>query len=193
MNNILLFLTIFIVFIGCRNPQKQSAEKATNLTQPVSEENDKDISEQFSQNCMIEIPSNNLKSIGEFLGRKDYRYTSKIENKDFSFSYRTNLKSKNSLTYVDSHYIEHSFKKVNSINGNYYPSFRIVEFCFDSKIDLDNYYDKIKLIISQQEKNYAYLLKDKNRLLYVQTGVNMFGFIIKDFKSEFENIIKNGN
>ena len=69
----------------------------------------------------------------------------------------------------------------------------MVEFCFDSKTELEKYYEKIKLIISQQEKNYAYLLKDKNAVIYVQTGVNMFGFIIKDFKEEFEQIIKNGN
>ena len=189
----MLFISIFVVVIGCNNPQKRSAEKTMNTAQPVSEEFDNNINEQFSQNCMIEFPSKNLKSIGEFLDGKDYKYTSENVSKDFTFSYWKNLKSKNSLTYEDCHYIEHSFKKVNPINGNYYPSFRIVEICFDSNTELDKYSEKIELIISQQEKNYAYLLRDTNRIFYVQTGVNMFGFIINDFKSKFEQIIKNGN
>ena len=34
-------------------------------------------------------------------------------------------------------------------------------------------------------------MKDDYRSLYVQTGVNMFGFIINNFKEKFEKIIRN--
>ena len=188
----ILTLVVLLMF-GCTNLQQQSAQKPRISVQPDYEQLEENVNEEFRQSCRIETPSENVLAIGEFLKSNDYKHTSKIENKDFSFTYCKNLKSKVSLTYLDCHYIEHSFNKVKPINGNYYPSFRIVEFCFDSKGELDKHHKNITLIINQQEKNYGYLMKDDNRILYVQTGVNMFGFIINNFKEKFEKIIRNGD
>lgn len=154
-------------------------------------ENDKKINEEISQNCNIESPSKNLQLIASFLKENNYSFIKELKNEELivSNSYWENPEDGEKIIYSGSKYILYSFKKKTPINGNYYPKFQVFEFCFDSKKTAMQYHEKYNYIVKTQEKNYGYVLLNGDRLLYFQTGVNMYSFILNDLKNSFEKII----
>jgi len=172
MKKTIQILLIALLFFGCESTPKK---------------------EYINQNCIVNSPSKNLQKIARYLTTKDYEYTSQTKNKDLVFDYVNwaTFKTVESIKYIDCRYIEFSFKKKKTVNGNFYPEFRIMEICFESNAKAEEYSEKLSRIIKQQEKNYGYIIVNGDRLLYIQTGVNMYGFIIYDFQKEFQKIIEN--
>lgn len=159
------------------------------------EKQQKLLNERITQNCTLTSASKELQKIATYIEGIDYSYSSTIEKKDFlKFEYIEwkNYKVVESIVYENCNYAEYFFKKKTPLKGNYYPKFRIIEFCFNSHEKASEYYKKITHILRNQEKNYGYLLLNNDRLIHVQTGVNMYSFIINDLKKDFEKIIKKG-
>ena len=198
MKKIIQILILGILIWSCSDTsQKKVIDKGGTRveTKAKTQSNElakKLLNENVRLNCVVSPASGNLLKIAGFLKRKGYLYTSGKKNSDLIFDYRNEetFEIVESITFADCQYIEFSFRKIKPVKGHYYPKFRMLEFCFESEEKASEYLRKLNYITNKQVKNYSYTLQHKQRLIYVQTGVNMYGFIIKGFKKAFETIIK---
>lgn len=192
MKNIIQILALLLLFSSCEIDVKQEMKDEKEEKKQI---NINSIAEKLSQNCTVEHKSKNLEKIIDFLKKDGYSFESKIINQDFQIGFKGWGTSEDikKITYQNCTYLEVKFIKNTPINGSYYPKFKLNEICFDSRETAKEYHHKFNQIIKQQEKNYGYVLLNGKRLIYCQTGVNMYGFVINDLKGNFEKILKAGS
>jgi hypothetical protein len=183
-----------MLVFSCKNSEKNENIIIIEEQEKVQvEKESKLINEKIKQSCTVESASKELLQIIEYLESLDYKYEVTLLKDDLTFSYRDwgTLEIAETITYLECNYIEYFFKKKTPLKGSFYPKFSLIELCFETPEKAKIYFEKITHIINRQEKNYGYLLLNNDKLIYVQTGVNMYSFIIKDFKDELKKIIKN--
>jgi len=159
---------------------------------PANKPNIELINEVIKQNCSVTEASKGLVKILESFYKKGYVSTYTIENDDLVFGYRQEMSIEliESIRIKDCERIEYLIKKNVPISGNHYVKFGITEFCFDSIDFAEQYYQKLKEIVGKQEKKYEYILLNEDKLLYLNTGVNMYNSILQGYVTEIENILK---
>jgi hypothetical protein len=186
MNKVIKLILGILLLLNCNVFLAQNNSK--------KEKHRKLLNEEITQSCAVTAASEKLLKMAAYLESIGYSYSSTLEKDFLTFDYQDYSINKynivESITYKDCKYIELYFKKKKPLKGNYYPKFRMLEFCFDSTEKASEYSKKITHILNNQFKNYGYILQNHDRLIYVQTGVNMYGFIINDMKKDFEKILK---
>ena len=85
--------------------------------------------------------------------------------------------------------------KLKNKKDNWYPSFRISEFCFSNKELAKNATDTINSIIYNadliNDKNYDYVVLNNNKIIYVSCGAKIFEEYAINYKKHIENLVKN--
>jgi len=176
IRTIYIFLLLFVV--GCSTVDKPKDEL---------------INETLKQDCVVTQASDKLTEILEFFENRGYAYSFTIEKDDLVFQSRYGVKFElfEEVRIKECTRIDYFLKKIEPINGNYYPKFGVVEFCFDSNELAEEYYLKIRQVMGKQDKKYGYLLLNEDRLIHLSTGANMYNFILLEYLPEFESILKN--
>ena len=81
------------------------------------------------------------------------------------------------------------------MQDNWYPSFSVTEICFQDEKVASKTHKEISEIINNRdifnEKNYDYILKNGNRLIYVSCVAKIFEEYAFSYKNKIEELIKN--
>ena len=76
----------------------------------------------------------------------------------------------------------------------WYPAFTVTEICFSDEQTASKRQQEISEIINNldlfNEKDYDYILKNGNRLIYVSCGAKIFEEYAFSYKDKIEEIIK---
>ncbi len=209
-SNILIILTI-LTLIGCNNSGKNSETQNDRLE--LVPEPDSNIREKYEQQQKDSLKTNITKAIDcnhfskamtelkELLEKDNYKVEIKEQQNDLWFKSEKGNKEfevDKTISFSKSQCLSFYAKRKNKLErmqDNWYPSFSVIEICFQNEQTASISHKIISEIINNgdifNEKNYDYILKNGNRLIYVSCGAKIFEEYAFSYKGKIEEIIKN--
>jgi len=183
---VILLLTHLLTLISCQN------EKQVRVSEKIKDKNNKD-SSIVSEN---DVHSNLLPQIIQILEKDNYQVDTA---KNIEVLYFIRYKGFEEVERIE--FTEDQFKSIyakrkypiKDIEGNYFPSFHVYEITFKDSIQSKEYENKINEIINNDdpynEKDYDYILRDNQQLLYVSAGAKIFEEYAFNYKDIFEELM----
>jgi len=135
----------------------------------------------------------------ELLKQDNYEITPREDQKELLFqSYNREFQVDKAIEFSKDNFktiLAKRKNKLESMKDNWYPSFSVTEICFEDEQGASESYLKISEIINHfditNEKNYDYILKNGNRLIYVSCRAMIFSEFAFSYKAKIEEIVKN--
>lgn len=196
-----------MTLVNCNYNSKKSTTQNERLE--LVPEPDKDLREKYEQqqedSSAKKIDCSQFsKAMIEFIGlleKDNYNVESQKQlNKLWFKSENTNKEFEvdKTISFPKSQILSIHAKRKNKLErmqDNWYPSFSITEICFQDEKTASKAHKEISEIINNEdifnEKNYDYILKNGNRLIYVSCGAKIFEEYAFSYKGNIEEIINN--
>lgn len=206
--HIIIILTI-LTLISCNHNRKKSETKNDRLE--LVPEPDKDLKEKYGQkkdslkistNKKIECNrfSKAMSELKELLEKENYSVEIREQENDLWFkteSKNNKFEVDKNISFPKSQFLSIYAKRKNKLEhmqGNWFPSFAVIEICFQDERTASKSHQKISEIINKRdlynEKKYDYILENGNSLIYVSCKAKIFEEYALSYKDKIEEIIK---
>jgi hypothetical protein len=207
--HIVIILT-FLTLIGC-NDNRQKSDSQNDRFELVPEP-DKDLREKYEQQQKDKLESDSIikridcnefsESMTDFielLKQDNYAINLREDQSGLRFkSYKEGFQVDKTISFPKGNFKTIFAKRKNKLErmtDNWYPSFAVTEICLQDEQTASKSYQEISEIIDNSdlinEKDYDYILKNKNRLIYVICRAKIFEEYAFAYKDKIEEMIKN--
>ncbi len=202
--NLVIILT-FGALIGCSENVQKSVSKNDRFD--LVPEPDKDLREEYEQykkdSLTNIIDCNKFSEVMidfiELLRQDNYDINFKEDQSELMFeSYKENFQIDRTISFQKDNFktiIAKRKSKLENMLDNWYPSFTVTEICLQNDKNSSKIFQEIYEIINCSdlfnEKNYDYILKNGNRLIYVSCKAKIFEEYAFSYKDKIEKVIKN--
>lgn len=202
MTRITYYILSILILTSCKekNPSGPSANSTvtTNEVLKLNEVENKTDSKVII--TCYELSKSMIDLIG-LLEQDNYEVEIKEQQNDLLFQSKkrnNEFEVDEKISFSKTQYLSMSVKRKNKLEGRkdyWYPSFSVTEICSQDEATASKNHDKILEIINNNdifnEKNYDYILKNENKLIYVSCGAKIFTEYALAYKEKIEELVKN--
>ncbi|WP_282144394.1 hypothetical protein [Cellulophaga baltica] len=209
ITHIIIILTI-LTLVGCNESGQKSETKNDRLE--LVPEPDKDLRGKYEQQQKDKLTAESLinriicnefsqamTEFKELLEKENYKVEIREQQNNLWFkTEKKNNEVDKTISFSKSQCLSIYAKRKNKLErmkDNWYPSFSVTEICFQDEQTASKNHQEISEIINNRdmfnEKNYDYILKNGNRLIYVSCGAKIFEEYAFSYKDEIKEIVKN--
>jgi len=194
----LTLILLVVTICSCKESKQVDTESSDTSDSIEQSDNKTEIAEIEVADLKDCEYSSEFQDIIQLLKQDDYNIDTSLAEDTLKFQIRDKLEIIKSYEFLPKDFKFVFAKRKTRLKGmedNWYPNFRVYEICFDNEQEAIEYESKLTEVLSSpdiyNDKNYDYLIRNHNRIIYVTCGAKIFEQYAFQYRDMIEKIIKN--